>query len=139
MGGVRAATEVIAVDTNVLVRVLTRDDPEQAPRARALLESGSAYLPKTVVLETEWVLRSLYRFQQPAIFDGITRLLGLPGVEIEDRPAVARALDWYRHGLDFADALHLASSGRADAFATFDRALRRKARALAGAVPVVAP
>jgi predicted nucleic-acid-binding protein len=130
---------LIAVDTNVVVRVLTRDDLEQAPRARALLESGSAYIPKSVVLETEWVLRSIYHFDRPAILDGITRLLGLPGVEIEDRPAVARALDWYRHGLDFADALHLASCGRADAFATFDGALRRKARALKGAVPLVAP
>jgi predicted nucleic-acid-binding protein len=91
------------------------------------------------VLETEWVLRGIYRFERRAILDGITRLLGLPGVEIEDRPAVARALDWYRHGLDFADALHLASSGTATAFATFDRALRRKARALIGSVPVVAP
>jgi predicted nucleic-acid-binding protein len=130
---------VIAVDTNIVVRVLTRDDVEQAPRARALLESGSAFVPKSVVLETEWVLRSIYRFERPAILDGITRLLGLPGVEIEDRPLVARALDWYRHGLDFADALHLASSGRADAFATFDHALRHKARALTGTIPVVAP
>jgi predicted nucleic acid-binding protein len=60
-------------------------------------------------------------------------------VEIEDRPTVARALDWSRCELDFADALHLASSGRAKAFATFDRALQRKARAVTGAVPVIAP
>jgi predicted nucleic-acid-binding protein len=130
---------MIAVDTNVVVRVLTRDDVDQAPVARALLESGAAFLPKSVVLETEWVLRSIYRFGRPAILDGITSLLGLPGVEIEDWPAVARALDWYRQGLDFADALHLASSGRAEAFATFDRALRRKGRGLAGAVQIVAP
>jgi predicted nucleic-acid-binding protein len=130
---------VIAVDTNIVVRVLTRDDSEQAPRARALIESGSAFVPKTVVLETEWVLRSLYRFERAAIEDGIARLLGLPGLELEDRPAVARALEWYGQGLDFADALHLASSGRAEGFATFDRALRRRARRLRDAVPVVAP
>jgi predicted nucleic-acid-binding protein len=118
---------------------LTRDDIEQAPRARTLLESGPAFVPKSVVLETEWVLRSIYRFKRQAIADGIARLLGLPGVEIEDRPAVARALDWYGQGLDFADALHLASSDRVEAFATFDRTLRRKARALTGAMPVVAP
>ena len=130
---------MIAVDTNIVVRVLTRDDSEQAPRARALIEAGSAFVPKTVVLETEWVLRSLYRFDRAAIEDGITRLLGLPGLEIEDRPAIARALEWYGHGLDFADALHLASSARADRFVTFDRALRRRASRLAHAVPVVAP
>ncbi len=130
---------MIAVDTNIVVRVLTRDDSEQAPRARALLESGSAFVPKIVVLETEWVLRSLYRFERAAIKDGITRLLGLPGTEIEDRPAIARALEWYGEALDFADALHLASSGRADRFVTFDRALRRKARRLRDAVPVALP
>jgi predicted nucleic-acid-binding protein len=95
-------------------------------------------LLKSVLLETEWVLRSVYRFARPAIHDGITRLLGLPGIEVEDRPAVARALEWYGQGLDFADALHLASIGRAEAFVTFDGALQRKARALAGLV-VVAP
>jgi predicted nucleic-acid-binding protein len=91
------------------------------------------------VLETEWVLRSVYRFERSRIADGIMRLLGLPGIEFEDRPAVARALRWFEEGLDFADALHLASSGRADAFATFDAALRRKARARGAAVPAVAP
>lgn len=130
---------MIALDTNVVVRFLTRDDPAQAIRAKALIETGAAFVPRTVVLETEWVLRTIYRFKRDAIAAGLTRLLGLPGVEIEDRPTVARALDWCRQGLDFADALHLASSVQAQAFATFDRALQRKARGIAGAVPVVAP
>ena len=130
---------MIALDTNVVVRFLTRDDPGQALRARALIETGAAFVPRTVVLETEWVLRTIYRFDRAAIAAGLMRLLGLPGVEIEDRPTVARALDWCGQGLDFADALHLASSARAEAFATFDRALRRKARAVVGTVPVVAP
>jgi predicted nucleic-acid-binding protein len=130
---------VIALDTNVVVRFLTRDDPAQAIRAKALIENGAAFVPRTVVLETEWVLRTIYRFKRDAIAAGLTKLLGLPGVEIEDRPTVARALDWCRQGLDFADALHLASSVQAQAFATFDRALQRKARGIAGAVPVVAP
>jgi predicted nucleic-acid-binding protein len=130
---------VIALDTNVVVRFLTRDDPAQAIRAKALIETGAAFVPRTVVLETEWVLRTIYRFERDAIAAGLTRLLGLPGVEIEDRPTVARALDWCRQGLDFADALHLASSVQAQAFATFDRALQRKARGIAGVVPVVAP
>ena len=139
MGRVRTAEQVIAVDTNVAVRFLTRDDLVQAPRAKALIESGPALVSKTVVLETEWMLRSIYRLERTTIADGIMRLLGLPEVEVEDRPAVARALLWFEEGLDFAEALHLASSGRSDAFATFDVALRRKARALAGAVLVVAP
>jgi predicted nucleic-acid-binding protein len=130
---------VIAVDTNILVRYLVEDDVAQTDRAEAVLRSGPVLVVKTVVLEIEWVLRSVYEFGRPVIANGITRLLGLPGVEIEDRPAVARALVWYGQGLDFADALHLASAVPADAFATFDRALRRKARRLDGAVAVVVP
>jgi predicted nucleic-acid-binding protein len=130
---------VIALDTNILVRFLTRDEPAQALRARTLIETGPTFVPRTVVLETEWVLRTIYRFERNAIAAGLTRLLGLPGMDIEDRPTVTRALDWSRQGLDFADALHLASSGRAEAFATFDRALRRRARAVTGAIRVVAP
>jgi predicted nucleic-acid-binding protein len=130
---------VIAVDTNILVRYLVEDDVAQTDRVEAVLRSGDVLVPKTVVLETEWVLRSLYGFVRPAIADGMARLLGLPGIEIEDRPAVARALTWYGQGLDFADALHLASVAQADAFATFDQALRRKARRIDGAVAIVAP
>jgi predicted nucleic-acid-binding protein len=128
---------VIAVDTNILVRYLVEDDMAQTDRAEAVLRSGAVLLLKTVVLETEWVLRSSYRFDRAAIKDGITRLLGLPDLKIEDWPAIARALEWYGQGLDFADALHLASSARAERFVTFDRALRRRARRLAHAVPVV--
>jgi len=70
---------------------------------------------------------------------GLERLFGLPGVTVEDAAGVARALEWYGHGLDFADALHLASCGQASAFATFDRALRRRARARPEIIPVIAP
>jgi predicted nucleic-acid-binding protein len=130
---------VIAVDTNVLVRYLVEDDVAQTDRAEAVLRSGAVLVPNTVLLETAWVLRSGYRFDRAAIADGITRLLGLPGVEVEDRAIAVQALAWYAQRLDFADALHLASCGRAEAFATFDRALRRQGHALAGNVPVVAP
>jgi predicted nucleic-acid-binding protein len=131
---------VIAVDTNILVRYLVEDDVAQTDRAETVLRSRSVLLPKTVLPETERVLRTLYRFERAAIEDGLTRLLGLPGIEVEDRPAVALALAWYgQNRLDFADALHLASSRPADAFATFDQALRRRVRTLAGAIRVMAP
>ena len=104
-----------------------------------MLRSGAVLVPNTVLLETVWVLRTGYRFDRAAIADGITKLLGLPGVGPEDRVAAGQALAWFALGLDFADALHLASSGRAEAFATFDRALRRKARGIRDTVPVVAP
>jgi predicted nucleic acid-binding protein len=127
---------MIALDTNVLVRFLTRDEPQEAVRARALIERGDVLVAKTVMLETAWVLGSAYRFGPPAIAAGFRAFLGLPGVEIEDAPAVARALDWYAQGLDFADALHLASCSQAEGFATFDRALRRRA---GGTMTMIAP
>ncbi|MGH6945105.1 MAG: type II toxin-antitoxin system VapC family toxin [Geminicoccaceae bacterium] len=130
---------MIAVGTNVLVRYLVEDDVAQADRAEAVLRGGAVLVPKTVLLETAWVLRSSYSFERAAIASGLTRLLGLPGVAVEDGPAVARALAWYGQGLGFADALHLVSSERAEAFATFDDALRRKAQAVVDAPPIVAP
>jgi predicted nucleic-acid-binding protein len=83
---------VIALDTNILVRFLTRDDAVQSPRAKALIEDGAVLILKSVVLETEWVLRTIYRFERDAIENGLMRLLGLPAIEVEDRPAVAQAL-----------------------------------------------
>jgi predicted nucleic-acid-binding protein len=130
---------VIAVDTNVLVRYLVEDDLTQTDRAEAILRSGAVMVPNTALLETEWVLRTSYRFDRSAIADGITKLLGLPGVQPEDGTTAGQALAWYAKGLDFADALHLASSGRAEAFATFDQALRRKARRISSTVAVVTP
>ncbi len=128
---------MIAVDTNVVVRLLAEDDKAQADRAESVLRSGAVIVPKTVLLETEWVLRGAYGIAGADIAAGLRRLLGLAGVAAEDAPAVARALDWYEGGLDFADSLHLASSGPARRFATFDGALARRAKTLAGAPAVV--
>ncbi len=129
---------MIALDTNVLVRYLTRDEPEEAARARSLIEHGPVFVAKTVMLETEWVLRSAYQFRPAAIAASLTAFLGLPGVTVEDASAVGQALAWYAQGLDFADALHAASCSQADAFATFDRRLQRRA-GLVGMITVIAP
>jgi predicted nucleic-acid-binding protein len=118
---------MIALDTDVLVRFLTRDEPDEAARARALIERWPVFVAKTVMLETEWVLRSAYRFAPPRIAAAFTAFLGLPGVTAEDAPALARALAWYAQGFNFANALHVAACEKAEAFATFDRRLRRKA------------
>jgi predicted nucleic-acid-binding protein len=121
-----------AVDTNVLVRFLVQDDPAQAARAAALMRGREIWVSKTVLLETAWVLGSLYGFPASRVAAALEGLAGLPEVLLEDQPAVARALRWFREGLDFADALHLASAGGARKFATFDRQLARRAKRLAG-------
>jgi predicted nucleic-acid-binding protein len=122
---------MIAVDTNVLVRLLTNDDPQEAKRALRVMESDDILIPKTVLLETEWVLRHGYVISKEVIAQAFQDLLGLPNLKPEDPQAVTQALAWYEDGLDFADALHLASSGRAEKFATFDRDFAKKSSKLA--------
>ena len=81
-----------------------------------------------MLLETEWVLRSLYGFSPGSRAGALEALAGLPTIFLEDEPAVARALDWFSECLDLADALHLASAGNARQFATFDRKLAMQAK-----------
>ena len=123
---------MIAVDTNVLVRFLVRDDAKQAARAASLIRKEEIWIAKTVLLETDWVLRSLYGFSPESVAEALRKLAGLGAVFLEDELAVAKALDWSREGLDFADALHLASAGNAKQFATFDRKLAKQAKSLTG-------
>jgi predicted nucleic-acid-binding protein len=119
---------MIAVDTNVLVRVLTKDDPGQAKKAVKILAAGDIFLSKTVFLEVAWVLRYAYNIDRKGILTGFRKLMGLPNVKVEDQQNVYQAIAWYECGLDFADALHLASSMTADRFVTFDKAFIKTAR-----------
>ena len=115
-----------AVDTNVLVRLLTGDDVEQTKRAAAHFKK-TIFIPKTVLLETEWVLRRLYRLERKAVVSAFRKVSGLANVEIENPLAVTQALQWCDGGMDFADALHLASSHAREKFATFDAQLKKSA------------
>jgi predicted nucleic-acid-binding protein len=120
---------VIAVDTNVWVRYVTNDDPAQARRAVKLLSAAdSVYVPKTVLLELEWVLRSAYELPRAAILKAMLQILGLPVVSVEQSGQIAQALDWYRDGFDFADALHVAGCGTVESFHSFDTDLVRKGK-----------
>ena len=121
---------MVAVDTNVLVRFLVRDDRKQADRAASLIGRTSIWISKTVLLETEWVLRSLYGFPPDARAEALRALAGLRTVFLEDELAVSKALDWFQGGLDFADALHLTSAGNSEQFAIFDRKLAQQAKRL---------
>jgi predicted nucleic-acid-binding protein len=116
-----------AVDTNVLVRLLIGDDAAQSKRAAALFKKESIFIPKTVLLETEWVLRRLYRLERATVVGSLRKLGGLGNVEFEQPLVVAQALQWCEGGMDFADALHLASSHVASKFATFDRQMKKDA------------
>lgn len=122
---------MIAVDTNVLVRLVVGDDPDQARRARRLFERGDVLVTVTVLLESAWVLASAYRLEPRRISAALRGVLGLEGVVTDSPAAIAKALDWYDAGLELADALHVAGAARAESFATFDERLVRRAK-LAG-------
>ncbi len=130
---------MIAVDTNVLVRVMANDDTEQARLAAAMLKrSEQVFISKTVLLEVEWVLRSAYKLDSPTILNALREFLDRPNVELEDESAVRHALNWCQQGMDFADAMHLASAGAGREFLTFDTNLIKKARQLRLRARVVA-
>lgn len=129
---------MVAIDTNIIVRLVTNDDPVQASRAATLVTTRSTFIPKTVLLETEWVLRHAYAIDRAGIVRAMRGVLGLQTVSVEDPRAVAVAIDWFERGMDFADALHLASSERAGSFATFDLRLIASARRL-GAPRIESP
>jgi predicted nucleic-acid-binding protein len=127
---------MIALDTNVLVRLITRDDPAEAEAAAEVMRSGTLWLPKTVILELVWVLAYSYELDRASIVLALSKLMGLRDLQVEDATAVALAVGCYERGMDFADALHLASSDEAAELVTFDRKLASKARALGGLTPV---
>jgi predicted nucleic-acid-binding protein len=126
---------VLAVDTDVVVRLVTNDQPAQAARAAAVFRAGPVFIPKSVLLESEWVLRQGYGLQTDGILRALRRLLGLPNVSVEDPAAAITALTLLEKGFDFADALHVASSVGTDGFLTFDAQLVKRARN-ASRVPV---
>jgi predicted nucleic acid-binding protein len=92
-----------------------------------------------VVLETEWILRGLYGLPAQDIARALSALVALPQVRSEDASTIVKALEFSRRGLDFADALHIASSRMAERFATFDRTLIRRARSSATHIVVASP
>ena len=101
---------MISVDTNVVVRLLTGDDQAQFERAKGLFAKEIITITTSVVLECEWVLRYAYHFKPLKIADAFQSLFGLPNVKLQDQLVIWDAIEWYKHGLDFADAIHLSKS-----------------------------
>jgi predicted nucleic-acid-binding protein len=130
---------MIALDTDVLVRCLTLDDPSQVPAAKALLaHRHGVYVAKTVLLELEWVLRAAYKLKRPTIHSALIKLLGLPNLTAESPSQVGQALDGYSRGLDFADALHLFASPADEGLFTFDEQFASVATAAGHSVHLAA-
>lgn len=112
-----------AVDTNILVRLLGRDDAGQARIADEIVSAGDILLLPAVLLETEWVLRSRYGVPRKEIAARLSALCGQDGVIVVSGDAVAKVLAAYAVGGDFADLLHFALAAELGAatFIAFDR------------------
>jgi predicted nucleic-acid-binding protein len=126
----RPSGGMLAIDTNVIVRYLTGDHPEQSLQAKALIDRNDVFVCTTVLLETEWVLRSAYGYPQDQVAEALRAFAGLPRVSLDDSALAATALDWMAKGMDFADALHLAKAEGCTAFVSFDRRFVKAAKRL---------
>jgi AbrB family looped-hinge helix DNA binding protein len=127
--------EMIGLDTNVLVRYLTQDEPGQAKKANALIAAAEAkreklHLDVVVLCELVWVLRGAYDLDKDTVCAALDKILAAAQFSIDDRDRVREALSQYRaEGADFADYL-LGSRNRGagcSATVTFDRALKGSA------------
>lgn len=123
---------MIALDTNVLVRLVVEDDQGQAAQARRVVQDAERREEKVlllagVLLETVWVLSGGYGFQRGDIAYVLDALLSSPVYAVENRKAVQRASLRYRVEGDFADLLfvELAKEQTAEVFFSFDRRLIR--------------
>jgi predicted nucleic-acid-binding protein len=123
---------LIGVDTNVLVRYLTEDDPAQLRRVdavvtRALADGVTLHVDDVVLCEVVWVLRAGYRFGKAAIVNALDRIVATALFSFDDRDLLRRAVDAYRSGGgDFADYVIGFRNARAGCAhtVTLDRALR---------------
>jgi predicted nucleic-acid-binding protein len=116
-----------AVDTNLLVRLVTQDDIKQTQLVIDFIDSNKFFISKTVLLELEWVLRFSYELSQEKIAYVFEQLLSLKNAVFEDSHAVNEALELFKQGHDFADAMHLVSAFACDDLVTFDKAFHKRA------------
>ncbi len=121
---------MIALDTNVLVRLVIGDDPEQAEAVGRLLSAPGEtfFIADLVLAELAWVLTGRYGFTRPDVVEVLSSLLNRADVVFEDEDRIRSAVRRYSNGLDLADGLIL---GRAKAagcsrLATFDDSLLRR-------------
>lgn len=131
---------MIVVDTNILTRYYTKDDPAQSPLALAIMMSPSIHISKTVVLEFAQIMHHVYKFPSDQIYSFVEHLAGLPNVTLECEDQINEALRNCRNGLDFGDALHLAGSYSCAKFATFvDKKFAKRAARLGLQPPCYVP
>lgn len=115
-----------AVDTNIVVRYVTDDDPVQSPIATRVL-SEPCYVSDTVLLETAWLLSSPYGFGRTLLAATLADLIRLPTITLSDPAWIAWAIERFARGADLADMIHLVNARHMDAFISFEKRLGRLA------------
>ena len=130
---------MIALDTNLLARLLLQDDAVQHKKVKALFGTRQIFTaPVTVMLELVWVLES-NGIDPAQVASGLAALLNLPNFKPERVDALRKALRHYTAGVGFADALHLALSAGEQKFMTFDKAFVKQAKKLGLEPEVLSP
>jgi len=121
---------MVAIDTNILVRLLTRDNETQYKISHQLFSSQDIFIPDTVILETEWVLRDAYDLMPAEVCEAFRGVFGLGNVTVTNGQLMAQVIAWHEAGLDFADAFHLALSHDQECMKTFDGNFIKRAKQL---------
>ena len=126
---------MIALDTNILVRFFAKDDVAQLRKVLRLLDQDEAafFVSDLVLVETDWVLRSLYEWTAEEVADAFTRLTAIHNLGFEDEARIRASLDAVRHGADLADELIVRTSRGhgAVSLATFDKGMIRRHKGFA--------
>ena len=118
---------MIGIDTNVLVRLIADDDLAQSSAANLLRQDNQLFVSLTVVMESEWVLRSAYRWSRRRIADALAILTSLENLDFELVEWVEWAIARYLEGADFADMIHIVANKENARLATFDKRLSKQA------------
>jgi len=120
--------ERLFADTNLFLRYLTNDIPQQADAVETLLRRAAGEVTlltnSLVIAEIVWVLETVYRLSRPSIAEKVLAILNTPGLEVPEAEILLQAIAWYKEqNLDFADAYHAAwmLSQGIHTVCTFDR------------------
>lgn len=112
---------MISLDTSILVRYVTKDHARLSPLALEIITNNACFVSKAALMEMVFTLESVYRKGRDEIATALRTVIGLTTVTVEARGATGRAISWYAGGMDFGDAMILASSAGAAKLASFDR------------------
>lgn len=118
---------LLGADTNLIIRLIVEDDAEQLDRIGTLLTEHDLFVPLTVLLEAEWVLRSRFQWSRVDIATTLAALIKLEGIYAERSSQLGWAIEKYEVAGDFADFVHVVASCECEGFATFDARLKKLA------------